>query len=276
MKIDIGNQNERLINNIEGINSKIDQLFTSVNDLKYDNERLRQDNEQLREEMHFMKQKLDQIENQSRRNNLRFNGIHGNLDEKWDISEAKIRSFLKETLNLGEQADAFEIERAHRIKSRHQHKCTKLVKCVKYKDCEQILNRANTLLQKNRAFSVQQDYSYGIRQQRKHLGERMMAERSQGNYSVIRYDKLIINDTVYKYSDTTQSIVTVGKRRSGFRPRAFPHGLPNSEPNNNITPEGGLDSNHVIDDTEARVTPSRNQPIELTTEDDIFSDESVD
>ncbi|KAH3797723.1 hypothetical protein DPMN_151309 [Dreissena polymorpha] len=79
MKIDIGNQNERLINNIEGINSKIDQLFTSVNNLKHDNERLRQDNEHLREEMHFMKQKLDRIENQSRRNNLRFNGINGSL-----------------------------------------------------------------------------------------------------------------------------------------------------------------------------------------------------
>ncbi|KAH3890402.1 hypothetical protein DPMN_014483 [Dreissena polymorpha] len=53
MKIDIGNQNGRLIKNIEGIYSKIDQLFTSVNDLKHDNERLRQYNEHLREEMHY-------------------------------------------------------------------------------------------------------------------------------------------------------------------------------------------------------------------------------
>ncbi|KAH3822731.1 hypothetical protein DPMN_124521 [Dreissena polymorpha] len=107
----------------------------------------------------------------------------------------------------------------------------------------------------------------------------MMSERSKGNYAVIRYDKLIINDTVYKYSDSKQSIITVGKQRSGFRPRAFPRDLPNDEPTNNINSEQGLDTNHVTDDVEARrVTPNRNRPIAHNTdlpEDDIFSDDSV-
>ncbi|KAH3780376.1 hypothetical protein DPMN_158189 [Dreissena polymorpha] len=107
----------------------------------------------------------------------------------------------------------------------------------------------------------------------------MMSERSKGNYAVIRYDKLIINDTVYKYSDSTQSIISVGIRGSGFRPRAFPRDLPNDEPTNNINSEHGLDTNHVIDDVEARrVTPNRNRPIAHNTdlgEDDIFSEDSV-
>ena len=42
----------------------------------------------------------------------------------------------------------------------------------------------------------------------------MMHERGQGNYSSVRHDKLIINDRVYKYNDSTQSIVYIGKRKS--------------------------------------------------------------
>ena len=62
-----------------------------------------------------MKNKQDQIGNQSRRNNLRFNGIDGYINENWDVSERKVRSFLKDTLNFGDEADTFEINRAHRI-----------------------------------------------------------------------------------------------------------------------------------------------------------------
>ncbi|KAH3733596.1 hypothetical protein DPMN_040027 [Dreissena polymorpha] len=85
--------------------------------------------------------------------------------------------------------------------------------------------------------------------------------------------------TVVTLSDSTQSIITVGKRRSGFRPREFPRDLPYDEPDNNINSEQGLDTDRVIVDVEARrVTPNRNRPIAHNTdqdEDDIFSDDSV-
>jgi hypothetical protein len=52
----------------------------------------------------------------------------------------------------------------------------------------------------------------------------MLTERRNGNYAVIRYDKLIVNDSVYKYDDTTQSIVSIGARRRNTRPRVLPRG----------------------------------------------------
>ncbi|KAH3803108.1 hypothetical protein DPMN_156808 [Dreissena polymorpha] len=46
------------------------------------------------------------------------------------------------------------------------------------------------------------------------LGDRMLIERQQGNYSSVRHDKLIIKDGNYKYSDNTQYIVYIGRRHS--------------------------------------------------------------
>jgi hypothetical protein len=47
----------------------------------------------------------------------------------------------------------------------------------------------------------------------------MLTERRNGNYAVIRYDKLIVKDFVYKYDDTIQSIVSIGARWRNTRPR---------------------------------------------------------
>ncbi|KAH3776445.1 hypothetical protein DPMN_177870 [Dreissena polymorpha] len=42
----------------------------------------------------------------------------------------------------------------------------------------------------------------------------MIEERRKGNYSSIRYDKLIINNCMYKYDEFTQQIVNIGQRRT--------------------------------------------------------------
>ncbi|KAH3875773.1 hypothetical protein DPMN_039050 [Dreissena polymorpha] len=78
-----------------------------------------------------------------------------------------------------------------------------MVRFTRFKDCELILGRANRQLQHNRSHSVQQDFSDKVRKHRQILGERMVQERRNDNYAVILYDKLIVNDQVYKYNDIT-------------------------------------------------------------------------
>ena len=51
------------------------------------------------------------LENQSRRNNLRFEGLLKDDNETWDETEAKVRNVLVEKLDF---ESALEIERAHR------------------------------------------------------------------------------------------------------------------------------------------------------------------
>ena len=74
MKQDLTEQNITVSTEIGNINSKSDSVLSTVNELKSDYEKLKQDNISLHHEITQMKSKLDQYENQSRRNNLRFNG----------------------------------------------------------------------------------------------------------------------------------------------------------------------------------------------------------
>ena len=43
------------------------------------------------------------------------------------------------------------------------------------------------------------------------MGERMLTEREKGHYSAVRYDKLFVEDKIYKVDDDTQDIVCVGR-----------------------------------------------------------------
>ena len=56
--------------------------------------------------------KLEYLENQSRRNNIRIYGILEEENESWDTTEEKVKQVLAEKLNLEE---ALHIERAHRV-----------------------------------------------------------------------------------------------------------------------------------------------------------------
>ncbi|KAH3784664.1 hypothetical protein DPMN_162627 [Dreissena polymorpha] len=102
---------------LASINVKIDDVNTTLNNLKHENEQLKSENKMLWNEISSMKSKMDKLESQSRRNNLRFNGINGTFDEKWSDTEQKVQSFISDELNIPDYANA-EIERAHRLKSR--------------------------------------------------------------------------------------------------------------------------------------------------------------
>ena len=60
---------------------------------------------------HYM-DKLKYSENQSRRSNIRIDGILEEENESWDTTEEKVKQVLAEKLNLEE---ALHIEQAHRV-----------------------------------------------------------------------------------------------------------------------------------------------------------------
>ena len=55
---------------------------------------------------------MEYLENQSRRNNVRVNGIPEEDNETWEETEAKVKQVLKDELNLDSAPD---IERLHRM-----------------------------------------------------------------------------------------------------------------------------------------------------------------
>ena len=56
--------------------------------------------------------KIEYLENQSRRSNIRIDGIREEEAETWDNTETKVKEILKEKRNLDEEPD---IQRAHRV-----------------------------------------------------------------------------------------------------------------------------------------------------------------
>jgi len=122
MKEDITNQNSHVTSEISSMNCKIDSLLSTVNGLKLDCDQMKHDNRILQDQVSMLESKLDQHENNSRRDNLRFHGICGKINEKWSETEQKLSDFLKTNLNMGEEADTIEIDRAHRLKSKDENK----------------------------------------------------------------------------------------------------------------------------------------------------------
>ena len=68
--------------------------------------------EEIQDDWNHQEEQMEYLENQSRRNNLRVDGIPEEDNETWETSEAKVRQVLKDELHL---ACAPDVERAHRV-----------------------------------------------------------------------------------------------------------------------------------------------------------------
>ena len=240
MKSDLDKHNTKIEVDLQHVNCKIDSILTTIDALKCDNETLKKDNASLREQMSTLQDRLDKIEGQSRRNNIRFSGIAGTINETWADTETKLRNFLHDKLNLGEQAFQFDIDRAHRIKSRDPNMCTVIAKFPRYKDCETILNKAKATPVPGH--TVQHDFTERVKRHRRILGKRMLEERARGNYAVVRHDKLIVNDCVYRYDDNAGCTVRIGSRPRSSRTVRGNNSGPSHDHYNDEQPDINADS----------------------------------
>ena len=119
---------------IKTLNSQIDILNSKVTNLKASLEFSQKEVADLKQlapkvnglqcEMDAMKvtsnqqeNKLEYIENQSRRNNIRVSGIPETLDETWEQAEEKVKDAIKSSLDI-----EIDIERAHRVERRAKSK----------------------------------------------------------------------------------------------------------------------------------------------------------
>ena len=67
---------------------------------------------------------------------------------------------------------------------------------------------------------MQEDYTDRVKLHRRELGKRLAEARQNGQYAVMRYDKLIIDNDMYKYDERNEQIVLFGvaRARAGMRP----------------------------------------------------------
>ena len=91
---------EKRISKVEG---KMKELYDNQLDPYY-----------VEDEMTELKTKVSELEDRSRRNNLRFDGISEEKNETWEDCERKVENLLKNKLGI----EGIKIERAHRTKGK--------------------------------------------------------------------------------------------------------------------------------------------------------------
>lgn len=132
-------------------------------------------------------ERLDYLDNQSRRNNILIDGITSDhAEESWAETENKVREMLTTKLKL--DANTIQIERAHRMgkfKTDLSRPRTVVVKLLRYKDKERILEKARVHLRSTSIY-INEDFSERLRKKRAELMSAMRKERAKGN------DRLIV------------------------------------------------------------------------------------
>ena len=106
------------------INSELSDIKVQLHDLSKQMTDLQTKVNNLTKENKELKQKCEKLESQSRRENLIFHGINEEPKETWNDTEKKVRTVLKEKLNIdnAEDQEAVSIERAHRLPTKDRNK----------------------------------------------------------------------------------------------------------------------------------------------------------
>ena len=106
----------------------------------------------------------DYMDNQSRRNNLRVDGVKEKSGETWQGTETALRQVVQRELKLpADQVGALQIERAHRTgaPTTTQRERTIVVKFASFKDRDTIIRAARTV--KPKGFFFNEDFSQRVK-----------------------------------------------------------------------------------------------------------------
>ena len=141
------------------------------------------------------------LEDRSRRNNLRIYGITGTKDKSWEKCEEHADHVFSQKLGLKN----IRIERANRVKRKKGDKSKKprpiVCSLLSFKDKKLILKSANKL--KGTNIFIDEDYSFETMKYRKQLWDEVKYLRSQGNIAYLN-DRSIVNKGMRKNINTNE------------------------------------------------------------------------
>ena len=190
--------------------NEVDELKKTTSKLATDSELLEKNQKIVCDSLKILDRTTDYLENQSRRNNLVFDGIKEMPKETWATTEEKVCSVISNCLKLDTRDMA--IERAHRV-GKPDTNSTKprpiVVKFLNHKDRANILENAKKL--KNTGIFINEDFSAQVREKRKALLPQMRAAREKGDIAYLRYDQLIVHPPRSKNGPTSPSVTSTPK-----------------------------------------------------------------
>ena len=133
------------------------------------------------------------VEDRSRRNNLRVDGILETPGETWEDCKEKLQQVFQEKFDL---ECPVEIERAHRMSSRQNNTNngnnprTIIYNLLRYKDKVKILQKGNKL--KGTNIFINEDFSRETMELRKQLWKEIKAYRDKGRVVYLSYRTVVV------------------------------------------------------------------------------------
>ena len=219
---------------VKHMNKKFDNLDKKVKELKLDNIQLKQQNATLSSQVMDLtttvigletkvletERKNEQLEAQSRRENLKFYGVDEDQNETWEQSETKVRDYLSNELDMNETD--IKIERAHRLPSKSKPRPI-IVKFSYFKDKDAVLRKYRAKRKEReeagdgqnaqgdgdtegdnvtRPVRVSEDFPKRVTKARTNLFPFLQKCHENEQEAYLRYDTLVVDGQPYVYDET--------------------------------------------------------------------------
>lgn len=173
---ELKNENHVKQGMIENLTTKVEELEISIEGNKFDSKPINK--------------RLDSLEDFSRRNNLRFDGIEETPGENWEIIAEKVRKLVKEKIGLEK---GIEIERAHRVGQRNSEKPRTIVaKFLRFTERQDILRNCSKL--KGTNIYINEDLCEVSLNKRKEQLEELREARRAGKVAYFVHTKLVVKE----------------------------------------------------------------------------------
>lgn len=152
-----------------------------------------------------IRDKIDDLENRSRRSNVLFYGIaDGDPTESWEAVQKIVTDFCQNQLEL----TVSSIARAHRLGRFLPDKTRPIIaKFFNDKEVEAIIGRGSKL--KNTSFGLSRDFSKPVREKRRNLLQFSKSIKKESDRVRLVFDRLHINDDVYVWDTNSNKAAPI-------------------------------------------------------------------
>ncbi len=175
---------------ISDMEKKVDNIVKQNQELTVQVNNLSTIVKEVKKEKNDLKQKVIELEDRSRRDNLVIEGLEDSEKEGPAMCEKKARTFMKETLDI-DRADDLVIGRVHRMGQYNKDKPrATIVKFDRYKDREEVWNKRSKV---PKGKGLKENYSKETDKARSQLFPIMKAARTKGYFSKLEGNKLIVS-----------------------------------------------------------------------------------
>ncbi|XP_065667574.1 uncharacterized protein LOC136087884 [Hydra vulgaris] len=184
LKESIDFQEEISMKRISETNKRIDEVK------KLYNEKTLLDSNNESNFLKDIKKKLVDLENRSRRNNLRIDGVKELPDESWEDSKKIVKKIFSEKLQINKE---IIIERAHRSGSIKSGKERSIVlKLLNFNDKKLILLNSKKL--RGTDVFINEDFAKETMEKRKKLCDEVIKLRKEDKYAILKFDSIFCRD----------------------------------------------------------------------------------